>query len=47
MYYQISSLALALCLPPSDLKLITGLFVLAAIGLPILRGKSRPGFAAG
>lgn len=45
IYYQISSLALSLGLAPSDLKLITGLFVLAAIGWPILRGQSRPGFA--
>lgn len=47
VYYQISSLALSLGLAPSDLKLITGLFVLLAIGWPILRGRSRPGFVAG
>ncbi|MBL0421087.1 ABC transporter permease [Ramlibacter sp. AW1] len=46
-YYQISSMALSLGLAPSDLKLITGLFVLAAIGWPILRGKGRATFAAG
>ncbi|TFY97268.1 ABC transporter permease [Ramlibacter rhizophilus] len=47
VYYQISSLALSLGLAPSDLKLITGLFVLAAIGWPILRGRKSPGLVAG
>jgi putative tryptophan/tyrosine transport system permease protein len=39
VYYQLSSLALSLGLAPSDLKLVTGLFVLATIGWPILFGK--------
>lgn len=46
VYYQLSSLALALGLAPSDLKLVTGLFVLVTIGWPILRGRSRTGLAA-
>lgn len=37
-YYQLVSLALATGLPPSDLKLMTGLFVVAALALP-----RRPG----
>jgi putative tryptophan/tyrosine transport system permease protein len=47
VYYQISSLALSLGLAPSDLKLITGLFVLVAIGWPILRGRNSPGLVGG
>src|SRR5579862_5208099 len=39
VYYQLSSLALSLGLAPSDLKLVTGLFVLVTIGWPILIGK--------
>ncbi len=39
VYYQLSSLALSLGLAPSDLKLVTGLFVLVTIGWPILLGK--------
>ncbi len=39
VYYQLSSLALALGLAPSDLKLATALFVLATIGWPLLRGR--------
>lgn len=46
VYYQLSSLALALGLAPSDLKLVTGLFVLVTIGWPILRGRARTGLAA-
>lgn len=42
-YYLLSSLALSLGLAPSDLKLVTGLFVLMTIGWPILRGSSRRG----
>jgi putative ABC transport system permease protein len=38
-YYQIVSLALALGLQPSDLKLLTGLFVLAMLAIPILAGR--------
>lgn len=45
IYYQLSSLALALGLAPSDLKLVTGLFVLVTIGWPILRGRGRSGLA--
>ncbi|MEO7941195.1 MAG: ABC transporter permease, partial [Burkholderiaceae bacterium] len=47
IYYQLSSLALSIGLAPSDLKLVTGLFVLATIGWPILRGRSRSGAIAG
>jgi putative ABC transport system permease protein len=36
VYYQIVSLALALGLQPSDLKLLTGLFVLAMLAVPLL-----------
>lgn len=43
VYYQLSSLALALGLDPSDLKLVTGLFVLATIGWPYLVGKKVSG----
>jgi putative ABC transport system permease protein len=39
VYYQLSSLVLALGLNPSDLKLITGLFVLLTIGWPALIGR--------
>jgi putative ABC transport system permease protein len=38
VYYQIVSLGLALGLHPSDLKLATSGFVLAALALPALRG---------
>ena len=38
-YFQLSSLALSLGLPPSDLKFATGLFVLVTIGWPVLTGK--------
>jgi putative ABC transport system permease protein len=37
VYYQIVSLGLALGLKPADLKLATGLFVLATLALPALR----------
>jgi putative tryptophan/tyrosine transport system permease protein len=43
IYYQLSSLALSMGLAPSDLKLVTGLFVLATIGWPIIAGKHRSG----
>lgn len=43
VYYQLSSLALALGLNPSDLKLVTGLFVLATIGWPYLVGRKVSG----
>ena len=38
-YYQIVSLALALGLQPSDLKLLTGMFVLAMLAIPLLAGR--------
>jgi putative ABC transport system permease protein len=40
VYYQIISFALALGLQPSDLKLLTGLFVLLLLGLPLLKGRA-------
>ncbi|MGE4338030.1 MAG: ABC transporter permease [Pigmentiphaga sp.] len=43
VYYQLSSLALALGLHPSDLKLVTGLFVLLTIGWPFLIGRKVSG----
>ncbi|MGZ3410238.1 MAG: ABC transporter permease [Xanthobacteraceae bacterium] len=39
VYYQIVSLALALGLQPSDLKLLTGLFVLLMLATPLLVGR--------
>lgn len=43
VYYQVVSFALALGMQPSDLKLLTGLFVLVLLGLPLLRGRAaRP-----
>jgi putative ABC transport system permease protein len=41
VYYQAISLALAMGLEPSDLKLLTGLFVLAMLGLPALAGRRQ------
>ena len=43
VYYQLSSLALSMGLAPSDLKFVTGLFVLGTIGWPIIFGKRRTG----
>jgi putative ABC transport system permease protein len=43
VYYQLASLALALGLQPSDLKLVTGLFVLLTIGWPVLLGRKVSG----
>jgi putative ABC transport system permease protein len=40
VYYQVVSFALALGMQPSDLKLLTGLFVLALLGLPLLKGRA-------
>jgi putative ABC transport system permease protein len=37
VYYQVVSFALALGMQPSDLKLLTGLFVLVLLALPLLR----------
>ena len=42
VYYQLVSLGLALGLKPADLKLVTGLFVLATLALPALRRGSEP-----
>jgi putative tryptophan/tyrosine transport system permease protein len=39
VYYQIVSLALALGLQPSDLKLLTGLFVIVMLAIPVLAGR--------
>jgi putative ABC transport system permease protein len=41
-YYQLVSLGLALGLKPSDLKLVTGVFVLATLALPALRRGTEP-----
>ena len=42
VYYQLTSLALSLGLAPSDLKLVTGLFVLGTIGWTLAgRGRAR------
>jgi len=43
VYYQLSSLALAMGLNPSNLKLVTGLFVLLTIGWPYLVGRKVAG----
>lgn len=40
VYYQVVSFALALGMQPSDLKLLTGLFVLLLLGLPLLRNRA-------
>jgi putative ABC transport system permease protein len=42
VYYQLVSLGLALGLKPADLKLVTGLFVLATLALPALRRGTEP-----
>jgi putative tryptophan/tyrosine transport system permease protein len=39
VYYQIVSFALALGMQPSDLKLLTGLFVIAMLAIPVLAGR--------
>jgi len=41
VYYQLSSLALALGLAPSDLKMATALFVLVTIGWPLLMRRAK------
>lgn len=43
VYYLLSSLVLAMGLNPSDLKLVTGLFVLFTIGWPYLVGRKVGG----
>jgi putative ABC transport system permease protein len=42
VYYQLVSVGLSLGLKPSDLKLVTGLFVLATLALPALRRGTEP-----
>jgi len=41
VYYQLVSLGLATGLHPSDLKFLTGAFVLITLGLPLLTGRAR------
>jgi len=41
VYYQLVSLGLATGLHPSDLKFLTGAFVLITLGLPLLTGRTR------
>jgi len=41
IYYQLVSLGLATGLNPSDLKFLTGAFVLATLALPLITGRSR------
>lgn len=45
VYYQLVSLCLAAGMPPPDLKLATGLFVLAMLALPSLRRNRGPALA--
>ena len=47
IYYQVVSFALSLGMQPSDLKLLTGLFVLALLGLPLLRRRPTSSDALG
>jgi putative ABC transport system permease protein len=42
VYYQLISVCLVAGLPPGDLKLATGLFVLAMLAGPALRGRAGP-----
>lgn len=42
VYYQLVSFCLAAGMPPPDLKLATGLFVLIMLALPALRGGRAP-----
>lgn len=41
IYYQLISVCLAAGMPPGDLKLATGIFVLLMLAAPTLRGRSR------
>jgi putative ABC transport system permease protein len=41
VYYQLVSLGLAMGLQPSDLRLVTGLFVVLTLALPVLAGRGR------
>ncbi len=45
IYYQLVSLCLAAGMPPPDLKLATGLFVLAMLALPTLKRRRGAGGA--
>ena len=45
VYYQLVSLCLAAGMPPPDLKLATGLFVLAMLALPSLKRSRGPAMA--
>jgi putative ABC transport system permease protein len=42
VYYQVISLGLAAGVHPSDLKLVTALFVLAMLAIPVVRGRASP-----
>jgi putative ABC transport system permease protein len=42
LYYQVISVGLAAGVHPSDLKLVTALFVLAMLAVPFLRRKGAP-----
>ena len=42
LYYQVISVGLAAGVHPSDLKLVTALFVLATLAVPVLRRKGAP-----
>ena len=42
VYYQLISVCLVAGLPPGDLKLATGLFVLAMLAAPSFRGRAGP-----
>lgn len=42
VYYQVISLGLAAGVHPSDLKLVTALFVLATLAIPVIRGTGSP-----
>lgn len=45
VYYQLVSLCLAAGMPPPDLKLATGFFVLVMLALPSIRGSRGPAAA--
>ncbi len=47
LYFQFVAMALSFGLKPSDLKLLTGLFVLAALGVPLLRDRLKRRAKAG
>jgi putative ABC transport system permease protein len=41
VYYQLAALGLAMGLQPADLRLATGLFVVATLAVPMLAGRGR------